>query len=266
MLAEHWRAGLALDAYWVSEKFDGVRGYWDGHRLLSRGGVTIAAPAWFTAGWPDEPLDGELWAGHGRFEQASSTVGRDPPDDVAWRGMRFMVFDVPGRPGTFDERLPLLRDVVRRIDHLWVQAVEQRKLTSPAALGALLARTVDAGGEGLVLHRGASLYRGGRSDDLLKLKPFDDAEATVIGLVAGRGKYVGMMGALLLRTPDGTTFRLGSGFSDENRHHPPPLGSIVTYRYRGTHSGGIPRFASYMRLRSDASLQAPATPIPQPDR
>jgi DNA ligase-1 len=255
MLAGQWRPGLPLDAYWVSEKYDGVRGFWDGRRLLSRGGTTIAAPAWFTAGWPSEPLDGELWAGHGRFEVAASTVGRDPPEDGAWRGMRFMVFDLPGRPGPFDERLPALQDVVQRIARPWVVAVEQRKVASAAALALLLDRTVKNGGEGLVLHRGGSLYRGGRGDDLLKLKPYDDAEATVVGHLDGHGKYAGLMGALVVRTAEGRTFRLGSGFTDDDRRHPPAVGSVVTYRFRGTNSGGLPRFATFMRVRGDAALQ-----------
>lgn len=95
MLAAVYRPGVPLADYWVSEKYDGVRGYWDGRQLLTRGGEVIAAPAWFTQGWPAEPMDGELWAGRGRFAQAASTVRRQVPDDEAWRAMRFMVFDLP---------------------------------------------------------------------------------------------------------------------------------------------------------------------------
>ena len=52
MLAEVYRRGMPLDDYWVSEKFDGVRGYWDGKQLWTRGGERVVAPAWFTAPLP----------------------------------------------------------------------------------------------------------------------------------------------------------------------------------------------------------------------
>ncbi len=158
MLANVYHPGIVLQEYWVSEKLDGVRGYWDGEKLLTRGGERIAAPAWFTAGWPRQPLDGELWAGRGQFSRAVSTVRQQTPDDAAWRAMRFMVFDLPTQAGTFTERIPALHGVVSRIDQPWVQAVAQSRVASHAELQRLLAKTVRLGGEGLMLHRGASLY------------------------------------------------------------------------------------------------------------
>jgi DNA ligase 1 len=261
MLANVYRPGMPLQDYWVSEKLDGVRGFWDGKQLLTRGGERIAAPAWFTSGWPATPLDGELWAGRGQFSHAVSTVRQQAPDDAAWRRMYFMVFDLPAHGGTFSERIPALNGVVSRMDQPWVQAVAQHKVAGPAALQALLTKTVKLGGEGLMLHRGTSLYQALRNDDLLKLKTHDDAEARVLGHVAGRGKYAGVLGALLVEVPatDGRParrFKLGSGFSDAERRHPPPVGSWVTYRYRGLNDSGIPRFATFLRVREDI----PATP------
>ncbi|MFT4195975.1 DNA ligase [Ottowia sp.] len=251
LLAGRHRPGTDLRDWWVSEKYDGVRGYWDGRTLRTRGGEAIAAPAWFTAGWPAEPMDGELWAGRGRFAQAQSAVARQQPDDAAWRGLRYMVFDLPAHAGSFDERLSALNGLVARIDRPWVQAVPQRKVGSDAELQALLRQVVRGGGEGLMLHRGASLYRAGRGDDLLKLKDHDDAEARVIAHLPGKGRHAGRLGALLVETPEGRRFALGTGFSDAQRRNPPPVGSWVTYRYRGLHEGsGLPRFASFMRVRA----------------
>ena len=251
LLAQVYRPGLPLQDYWVSEKYDGVRGFWDGRTLRTRGGETVRAPAWFTAGWPEVPMDGELWAGRGRFSHAQSTTRQQQPGDVAWRQIRFMVFDLPGDKGTFDQRLPALNALVESLGQPWVQAVPQRRVANDAALQALLHRTVRAGGEGLMLHRGASLYRAGRSDDLIKLKTHEDTEARVIAHLPGKGRHAGRMGALLVEMPSGQRFRLGAGFSDADRNHPPPLGSWVTYRFRGTHDGGLPRFASFVRLRED---------------
>lgn len=251
MLANVYRPGIALEAYWVSEKYDGVRGYWDGRQLLTRGGEVIHAPDWFVAGWPSLPMDGELWAGRGGFSLAVSTVRQQQAGDAAWRQMRFMVFDLPGHSGSFDQRLPVLRSTVQNIHRPWVQAVEQVKVADHAALQAMLDNIVAQGGEGLVLHRGASLYRAERNDDLLKFKPYEDAEAHVVAHVAGKGKYAGMVGALLVETPEGKRFKLGSGMSDQQRRHPPALGSLVTYRYRGVNDSGIPRFAVFMRVREE---------------
>jgi DNA ligase-1 len=248
MLANIYHPGITLADYWISEKLDGVRGYWDGEKLLTRGGQRISAPHWFTANWPKTALDGELWAGRQQFSRAVSTVRRETPDDAAWRRMRFMVFDLPAHPGTFDQRLPALQDMLAKLAVPWVQPVEQFKLGDHAALQRLLQQTVKQGGEGLMLHLGASLYRTQRSDDLLKVKTHEDAEAAVIGHLPGKGKYQGMLGALLVETPDGRRFKLGSGLSDLQRRRPPALGSVVTYRFRGLNDSGIPRLASFMRV------------------
>lgn len=269
MLANSYRTGVALQDYWVSEKYDGVRAYWDGKQLQTRGGEPIAAPGWFTAGWPATPMDGELWAGRGRFSHAVSAARRQSAEAAslaAWRGMRFMVFDLPAEPGTFDHRLPVLRALVKKLDQLWVQGVQQVKVADNAALQAMLQKTVRGGGEGLMLHRGDSLYRGERNDDLLKLKTHEDAEARVVAHLPGKGKYAGMTGALLVEMPatrerPALRFRIGAGLKDEQRRHPPPLGSLVTYRFLGVTDAGVPRFATFVRVREDlpASTGAAAT-------
>lgn len=252
MLAAVYRPGIALQDYWLSEKFDGLRAYWDGARLVTRGGETIAAPAWFTAGWPDEPLDGELWAGRGRFEEAMSTARQQTPDESAWRGLRFMVFDLPRHGGVFSERIPAYRRLVQRIDQAWVVAVPQERIRSHAELMARLDRVVRAGGEGLMLHRGDAPYSATRNGDLLKVKTHEDAEARVIGHLPGKGRHAGRLGALAVQTPEGLRFQLGSGFTDAQRAQPPAIGSWVTYRFRGHHASGLPRFASFVRVRPDA--------------
>lgn len=252
MLANVYRGQVALDDYWVSEKLDGVRGYWDGKALLTRGGERIAAPAWFTAGWPNTPLDGELWAGRGQFSRTVSIVRQQSPSDADWATIRFMVFDLPASAAPFAERLAELARLVQGIGKTWVQVVPQTRVRSRGELMTMLERVVRDGGEGLMLHRGASLYRAERSDDLLKVKPFEDAEARVVGHVPGQGKFAGLLGALLVEMPDGKRFRIGSGFSTAQRRDPPPIGSWVSYRHSGFNEGsGLPRFARFLRIRED---------------
>jgi len=254
MLADIYRHGMPLDDYWVSEKYDGLRGYWDGHQLWTRGGERIVAPPWFTAPLPSVPLDGELWAGRGNFNLAQSTLRSQIPNDAAWHEIRFMVFDMPAQPGNFTARLSALRKLLPIVDAPWVVPVAQQMATTHVALQALLDKTVRMGGEGLMLHRGGSLYRGERNADLLKFKPHDDAEARVVGHVAGRGRNEGRLGALLVETSEGHRFKLGSGFTDAERLHPPAIGAWVTYRYNGANPSGVPRFARFMRVRDDIAF------------
>lgn len=260
-LAQKYPGGLELQQYWVSEKYDGVRGYWDGQALSTRQGTAINAPAWYTAGWPATPMEGELWAGRGQFARAQSTTSKAVPADADWQGLRFMVFDAPAAPGSFNERLPAIAQFVAAVQQPWVQAAPQWQETDEARLMAQMRRIVREGGEGLMLHRASAIYRSGRSGDVLKLKPHEDAEAQVMGYAPGRGKYEGMTGALLVRTVDGIDFKLGSGLSDAQRRDPPAIGSWVTYRYRGLHDSGIPRFATFWRVREEGMPPSPTAEV-----
>lgn len=248
-LVDVYHGGVDLSRYWVSEKFDGVRGYWDGHRLLTRGGTIVHVPAWFTRNWPETPMDGELWAGYGRFARASAIVRTAEADDPAWREISYRVFDLPGHGGDFDARVPAIRAAVAAIGDPWVVAVRQFHVADEAALHAALQRVLDKGGEGLVLHRGDVPYRAGRGVGLLKVKPYEDAEAKVVAIRPGEGRLKGLMGAIEVRTPDGRRFAIGSGFSDAQRAHPPAIGSWVTYRFNGLTKNGLPRFVRFLRMR-----------------
>lgn len=249
MLPTVYKAGIAVDQYWVSEKLDGVRGRWDGHHLWTRSGQAIDLPTWFTAGWPTLPMDGELWVARGRFEQVSDTVRAQYAGDKAWRVMHFMVFDLPADPGRFESRVRHMRTLLANTGIAWLRPIPQFRVHDAATLDARLEAIAAAGGEGLVLHHRDARYHAGRSEDLLKYKPYDDAEARVVAHSAGRGKYTGMLGALIVQRPDGLRFRIGSGFTDAQRADPPAVGSHVTYRYNGLTANGVPRFARFLHVR-----------------
>ena len=258
-LARVYQPGMDLQGYWVSEKLDGVRAYWDGQQLLSRGGNVIAAPDWFLRDFPDQPLDGELWMGRGRFAQVSAAVRRLQPKAEEWRQIRFMLFDLPASGVPFSERIIRMRQLTRDTGSYHLAMVQQRPATDHEALLADLDRVLAAGGEGLMLHHGDSVYQAGRTAALLKVKTFQDAEATVVDYTTGKGKYQGQVGALVVETEAGRRFKLGSGLSDAERTDPPPLGSTVTYKFYGITSTGLPRFASFLRIRNDE----PAAPTRQ---
>ena len=234
----------------VSEKYDGVRALWDGRHLLHRSGRATAAPGWFIERLPAaEALDGELWFGRRQFDALSAAVRRERPDDAEWRRVRYMVFELPSAEGSFAERAQSIERIAARIGWPQLQAVPQFRVADRPTLRQRLADTVAQGGEGLMLHLATAVYESGRSDALTKLKPFLDAEATVVGYRRGKGKYVGEVGALQVETPQGRRFFIGAGLPDSLRREPPAPGSLITYRYHELTAQGVPRFASFWRLQ-----------------
>ena len=238
-------------AYLVSEKYDGVRAIWDGKTLRFRSGRTVEAPDWFLARLPAEKLDGELWLARDAFERLSGYVRKTSPLDEDWRQIKYMIFELPDGTGTFADRAKRIQTIVG--DAKWSQlvAVEQIKVADRATLKRKLDEVVKAGGEGLMLHLADAVYVTGRSDVLLKLKPSLDTEAIVVEHIPGKGKYASQMGALRVQMPTGKRFNIGSGFSDAVRKNPPPVGTNVTYTYRGLTNKGTPRFASFLRVRQE---------------
>ncbi|HOU64724.1 MAG TPA: DNA ligase, partial [Thermomonas sp.] len=112
MLASRITDDIDIAAWLVSEKLDGVRARWDGRQLVTRAGNRIDAPAWFTAGWPAQAIDGELWIGRGRFQDISDLVRALRGDAAGWRQVRFMAFDLPASPHAFASRTRELRVLV----------------------------------------------------------------------------------------------------------------------------------------------------------
>ena len=237
----------------VSEKYDGVRALWDGRVLRHRSGRTVSAPRSFLAGLPDEAVDGELWLGRGRFESLSGIVRTTSPREADWARIRYMVFEMPSGTGSFAARAERLRELVAGLGKTPLVAAPQSRVADRAELQNRLASVVVGGGEGLMLHLASAAVANGRSDVLMKLKPHLDAEAVVVALHGGAGKYRGLVGALEVRAPDGRCFLVGSGLTDAERRDPPRPGETITYRYRDLTSNGLPRFATYLRRHDESS-------------
>lgn len=248
-LSKVYNDSININDYWVSEKLDGARAYWNGKQLLSRSGVVFHAPDWFTQGLPEETLDGELWMGRGSFQSLMQVVRDKTPDESAWREVRYWVFDLPAALGPFSERQRTLHALLQSVQNPQLKIVRQQRVGSHAQLQHLLTEMVSAGAEGLILQREDREYSTGRHAGVLKLKTHVDDEAIVVDHLPGKGKYQGMLGALLVEDAQGRMFRLGSGLSDAQRRVPPERGSRVSYRYQGRTDKGLPRFARFLRLR-----------------
>ena len=250
LLAHSWDNFSDPTNWWMSEKLDGVRAYWDGSQLLSRLGTKIHAPDWFTLGLPSVPLDGELWIGRKMFQKTVGIVKRQDKSDH-WRQVCLRVFDAPKSGLEFEQRLDVAASLVKKCSLQHIQLHEHFPCKGIDHLRSELSRVESLGGEGLMLRKPGSAYEVGRSFTLLKVKTFHDAEARVVGHQPGRGKHKGKLGALLVELENGTAFSLGTGFSDAQRLAPPQVGSLVTFRYQELTDGGVPRFPSFLRIHED---------------
>lgn len=238
-----------ISQYWISEKLDGMRGYWTGTQLITRQGHHIYSPKWFTKNWPNKAIDGELWLGRNSFQQTVSCVRKKVPDDQCWRKIKFMIFDLPTHQGSFTSRITTMKKIIRKVNSPYLKMIEQFRIYTNKALQNKLNNVVRNNGEGLMLHLASAPYFTGRNSYVMKLKKHQDAEAKVIAYIKGKGKYKQAMGALLVETTEGIRFKIGSGFTDIERKNPPEIGSVITYKYNGKTKKGIPRFARFLRVR-----------------
>lgn len=253
MLPQAYDRQQPVSGWLMSEKLDGVRGYWDGKQLFSKNGQAFFPPAEFIRGLPSFPLEGELWGGRDGFHRTVSIVSHQQPHD-GWLQLEFAIFDVPEATGGFRMRIKQAQDWFDGHPSEYAFVIPQVPVRDQDHLQEELQRIERLGGEGLIVRDPEALYRFGRSAQILKVKSYDDAEATVIAYLPGTGRNSGRLGALLVEREDGTRFRIGSGFSDAERDSPPPIGAIITFKFYGTYPSGIPKFPSFMRVRSDKGL------------
>jgi DNA ligase 1 len=269
--------GQEVVGWWISEKLDGIRAYWDGPKgkLLTRNGNPIHAPPWFLKDFPkDVTFDGELYLKCNAFNETSSTVRSYDDTNEDWKQIRYMVFDIPSaRSQPFEVRVQLIADHAKKLNLAHFLPVGQTLCTSAQQMDQLLKAVLAKGGEGLMLREPKSLYVGTRSSTLLKVKEMLDAEAIVIGRHPGKGRHQGVCGSLecRLHVVDGSnndqnnaqnndqnndqnkkvTFHVGSGLSDEQRKHPPKKGQIISISYQSLTPAGKPRFPIFRGIAID---------------
>lgn len=248
-LATYYKTKEDISHYWISEKLDGIRGFWTGQKLLTRNGNLIFTPSWFTQHWPNIAIDGELWSKRNDFSFIVSCTKQQNPENPCWHNIKFMIFDLPKHQGTFTERINAMNELTKAGRYKHLKMIPQFKIQDTNHLFEKLNQIVLKQGEGLMLHHQGAFYTHGRSPYLMKLKHHQDEEAVVLEIILGKGKYQGKLGALKVKNQAGKTFKIGSGFSDDERSNPPQVGDIITYQYTGKTKNEIPRFARFLRTR-----------------
>lgn len=237
-----------LTGWVMSEKLDGVRGFWNGKQLLSRQGNPFNPPDYFLQHFPPFAIDGELFSERGKFEEISSIARSTEPK--GWYKLKLHVFDVPNAEGNLFERLSVLEKYLQEHPTPYIQIIPQIAIQNPEHLQQFYQSILAEKGEGVVVRNPNTTYIKGRSAQILKMKPVADEECTVIAHHQGKGKHADRLGAITCENHRGR-FRIGSGFKDKERENPPPIGSLITYRYRGLTQQGKPRFATFLRQRDE---------------
>ncbi len=235
-----------IDGWVMSEKLDGVRGFWNGKDLISRQGYSFQAPDFFIKNFPSFAIDGEIYNKRENFDEISSIVRGSNKDK--WQTLKLYVFDVPNASGDLFARLRKLELYLQKHPNPYITIIKQIPIQDKNHLNQFFNHIKSLKGEGVVVRNPKSPYINGRSSQILKMKVVDDDECTVIAHIEGKGKYSGKLGSVICKNQYGE-FRIGSGFSDKERENPPKIGESITYKYRGFTSKGKPKFATFSRVR-----------------
>lgn len=251
LLAHKYQDGVTKPTgWWMSEKLDGVRAYWNGKCFYSRLGNAFFAPSWFTQDLPRHMhLDGELFGGRKKFQSTVSIV--KTPGHALWNKVTYSVFDAPHlEKEPFEKRMKAIQEYFDKAKPKYAKIVEHVKCTGTDHVDKELKRIIGLGGEGLMIREPGSKYERKRSKTLLKIKKFHDAEAVVIGYEASKSNP-GLTGALWVQMACGKKFKVGSGLSNKDRRSPPKKGTIITYKFQEYTNSRTPRFPTYVGIRID---------------
>lgn len=227
-------------------------------------------------------LDGELMIpGAQNFGEVSSAIMRKDGEP----NFEYWMFDCFRWPTVrYDQRVDQMIELCLGVPG-WAKLLPPRVIAYPEDLIDYEQRLLARGYEGVMLRDPSGPYKFGRSTLkqgwLLKLKRFADAEAEVVGVeemqhnqneqendnlgYAKRSSRkagqvaAGVLGALICRRPDGLEFRIGSGFTAEQRaqlwaSRDALTGRLVTYRYQPVGAKDAPRFPTYQGLRHGDDL------------
>ena len=254
ILAENYSDEMNVINWFMSEKIDGIRAYWDGDRLWSRTGKEINVPESFIINFPKKvTLDGELFlrpeiklkSNTSLFSEVCSITRKKIPIEDEWLKICFYVFDTVDKKLNFINRLKIIENLPKNKN---IVILKQHKIKNISELKKFHDIIRSEGGEGVMIKNPRGLYIGRRSKDLLKLKHFYDTEVKIISYKPGTGKYVGMLGGYNCKMVNGKCITVGSGMNDEDRRNPLEIGTFITIKYfELTTKNEVPRFPVFLR-------------------
>lgn len=253
----------------ATPKVDGVRALMIGGRLVSRTLKPVPnrrIRAILERLLP-EGADGEIYCGD-LYTTTSTVMSFD-----AGGNFKFFWFD-----WAYDVNVPYKRRVllidtymaVHETDSNYVLPLMPRAIHCLDELYTYEKQILDQGFEGLMLRVPNGKYKSGRSTIkeglLVKLKRFTDSEAIIIGteeLVHRAGLQTGeagdTLGAIVAEAPDGTVFRIGTGYTADQRlalwaNRDIIVGKAVKYKYAEKGSKDRPRCPVFLGIRHEDDM------------
>jgi DNA ligase 1 len=233
-----------INNWYMSEKLDGIRAYWDGENMYTKNGNKIYAPNWFVKNFPKFELDGELWTKRDDFENIQNIVLDNIPSSK-WNEITYNIFEVPNEKGNFSKRLEKLSNYLKIHKNEYLKIIPQIKCKNKSHLNSYLQELLDKKAEGIIIKNPDLEYFIGRSENILKVKKFYDDEGIVIGINYKDKKFK----SLIIKQKNGVIFNLGGGFSNKQRLNPPKIGDTITFKYYGLTKNNKPKFASFLKIR-----------------
>lgn len=235
-----------INNWYMSEKLDGIRAYWNGKELLTKNGNKIYAPLWFTKNFPPFKLDGELWTKREDFENIQNIV-LDKNPTMEWEKISYNIFEVPEGKGKFDERLKIIKTWLEKEPNQYIKIIPQIICKNKEHLNSYLMDLLSKKAEGIILKNPNKEYFIGRNENILKVKKFFDMEGLVININYNKNNQ---FKSLVVKIDNGIIFNLGGGFSKKEKENPPKIGDIVSFKYYNFTKYGKPKFASFLRIRN----------------
>ena len=243
-----------IESYAISEKFDGVRGIWDGKEMFSKNGKKLAIPPCFAEKLAilelkdGEFVEGELWADYGKFAEVSSLARRKNPTCAEFESVKYLIFNAQlNESSDFLANLSKIQSILESHKTPQIRTITQHKFSSSKELQDFFDAVVAKGGEGVILRDSHTAF---------KLKAQHDAECKIIDYTRGKGRLSGKVGAIVCESladknagiKNGIIFRIGSGLSDEMRTNPPKIGTIITYKFSGVSKNSVPLHTRFWRV------------------
>ncbi len=264
---------------YIQEKLDGIRCIWNGSEMLTRTGqVIVSMPKLLKilkSEFSDTPLDGELYSNELSFKDIISSTRRSENIEEDER-IFFYVFDMPIKNLTFEQRLDKLKTLKynKRVKLLNAKLITTKKKTiNDLNIYHNLA-------EGSVIRFPDGMYDfGKRSSKAFKIKFFYEEEFEIYDTyeltykekvkldkkIPGAKEYANgtfykdgketkanKLGGFYLKTTNGETFKVGSGFSEEERvkfWKDKPIGKLATIIYQEYTENNVPRFGTFKEIR-----------------
>lgn len=137
----------------------------------------------------------------------------------------------------------------------YVRLVQSTLVRDWEGIELLYQQYLAQGFEGVVIKDPTATYKFRRHKSWMKFKPHTTGDYKVLSVIEGTGKYVGMLGALIVDV-NGMKCGVGTGFDDKQRMElwtNPPIGQIAEVRYQEKTKDGVLRFPSFLRFRPDLS-------------